>query len=54
VAEKVNLPNIRAELFAMQSLAEDLLQIGRRCASLPDLDQRKDEEILGFNEFGAW
>lgn len=35
-------------------LVEDLLQIGRHCASLPDLDTRTAEEILGYNERGIW
>ncbi|HVY94872.1 MAG TPA: type II toxin-antitoxin system VapB family antitoxin [Bryobacteraceae bacterium] len=37
-----------------QPLAEELLEIGRRCAALPDLDKRTPDEILGYNEFGAW
>jgi len=36
------------------STADELLEIGRRCASLPDLDRRSADEILGYNEFGAW
>jgi antitoxin VapB len=35
-----------------RSLAEDLLEIGRHCASLPDLDTRSPEEILGYDEHG--
>jgi len=34
-------------------LAEDLMQIGRDCASLPDLDTRRAEEILGYDERGV-
>ena len=33
-------------------LADDLFEIGRRCALLPDLDQRTPEEILGYDEYG--
>jgi antitoxin VapB len=33
-------------------LQEDLREIGRRCASLPDHDRRRPEEILGFDEHG--
>lgn len=36
------------------SVAEELLEIGKRCAALPDLDNRTNDEILGYNEFGAW
>jgi len=35
-----------------RSLAEEILQIGRRCASLPDLDTRGPDEILGYDEHG--
>jgi antitoxin VapB len=34
------------------SLAAELLEIGRRCAALPDLDQRMPDEILGYDEHG--
>ena len=35
-------------------LAETLIAIGRRCSSLPDLDTRDAEEILGYDEKGAF
>ena len=35
-----------------RDLAEELLEIGRRCAALPDLDTRTAEEILGYDEHG--
>jgi antitoxin VapB len=35
-----------------RDLVEDLLEIGRHCASLPDLDTRSAEEILGYDEHG--
>jgi antitoxin VapB len=34
------------------SLAMELLEIGRRCAVLPDLDTRTADEILGYDERG--
>jgi antitoxin VapB len=34
------------------SLAEQILEIGRRCASLPVRDDRSSDEILGYNEQG--
>jgi antitoxin VapB len=33
-------------------LAEEIMEIGRRCAALPDLDTRSAEEILGYDESG--
>jgi antitoxin VapB len=34
------------------SLAAELLEIGRRCAALPDLDLRSPDDILGYDEHG--
>jgi antitoxin VapB len=33
-------------------LADELGEIGRHCASLPVLDRRSAEEILGYDEHG--
>ncbi|HZF31508.1 MAG TPA: type II toxin-antitoxin system VapB family antitoxin [Gammaproteobacteria bacterium] len=35
-----------------QPLREELLKIGRRCASLPRRDQRRDAEITRYDEHG--
>lgn len=35
-------------------LAETLMAISRRCGALPDLDIRTPEEILGYDEKGAF
>lgn len=35
-------------------LAETLMSISRRCSSLPDLDTRDADEILGYDENGAF
>jgi antitoxin VapB len=35
-----------------RSLAAEVLEIGRRCAALPDLDERSLDEILGYDEHG--
>jgi antitoxin VapB len=35
-----------------RSLAAEILEIGRRCAALPDLDPRTPEEILGYDDHG--
>jgi len=36
-----------------EGLTERLLAIGQECASLPVLDQRTPEEILGYNDQGV-
>jgi len=35
-----------------RGLAAGLLEIGKRCASLPDLDTRTTDEILRYDEHG--
>ncbi|MHB1526052.1 MAG: type II toxin-antitoxin system VapB family antitoxin [Candidatus Dormibacteria bacterium] len=35
-----------------QGLAAELTTIARRCAALPVLDARPEEEILGYDEHG--
>ncbi len=37
---------------AAHRLSDELDEIARHCASLPILDKRSDEEILGYNESG--
>lgn len=37
-----------------RGLAEDLSDIGARCAALPDLDKRSADEILGYDKKGVW
>jgi antitoxin VapB len=37
-----------------RGLADQLLAIGRHCASLPDLDSRAPDEIVGYDEIGMW
>jgi antitoxin VapB len=34
------------------NLAQRLLEIGRHCAALPDLDTRSPDEMLGYDENG--
>ncbi len=36
----------------VSSLVEDVMEIGRHCASLPLLDRRRPDEILGYDENG--
>jgi antitoxin VapB len=35
-------------------LADRLMEIGRRCAALPDLDPRAPDETVGYDETGMW
>ena len=35
-----------------RSLAAEILEIAEHCASLPDLDTRPADEILGYDEYG--
>jgi antitoxin VapB len=37
-----------------RGLADRLLAIGEHCASLPDLDSRAPDEIVGYDESGMW
>lgn len=34
------------------TLVGDIMEIGRRCASLPVIDQRSADEILGYDKDG--
>ena len=36
----------------VEGLIEDVMDIGRHCASLPLLDGRRPDEILGYDENG--
>lgn len=36
-----------------RSLKDDLREIGRRCAALPDLDTRSADEIIGYDDIGV-
>ena len=38
---------------AVENLVEDAMEIGRHCASLPLLDRRPPDEILGYDEIGV-
>ncbi len=37
-----------------ENLVATLLEISRRCGSLPDLDPRSADEILGYDEHGTF
>jgi antitoxin VapB len=36
----------------VESVVEDVMEIGRHCAALPLLDERPADEILGYDENG--
>jgi antitoxin VapB len=50
-AAEERLQRVRRK-HAGRSLAAEILEIGRRCAALPDLDRRGADEILGYDEAG--
>lgn len=50
-AAEERLQRVRRE-HAERSLVDEILEIGRRCAALPDLDTRSADEILGYDEHG--
>jgi antitoxin VapB len=35
-------------------VADRLMEIGKHCAALPDIDARSADEILGYDETGMW
>lgn len=39
---------------SVPDLTEALMTISRRCGSLPDLDDRSADEILGYDEKGTF
>jgi len=50
--EEVPLNPKSQSRLGRRTLAQDLREIGRRCAALPDLDRRSADEIIGYNEIG--
>jgi antitoxin VapB len=44
----------RAKPRRPHALADELLEIGRRFAALPVLDDRTPDEILGYDEHGLF
>ena len=35
-------------------IEQQILLISQRCSTLPELDNRTDEEIMGYNNDGIW
>lgn len=50
-ALRERLARARGRLTAPK-IEEQLMEIGRRCAALPDLDERPADAILGYDEHG--
>lgn len=50
-AAEERLQRVRRER-GLRSIAEDILDIGRRCARLPDLDTRTADDVLGYDKHG--
>jgi len=44
--------NIKRPDADRPDLTKELMEIGTRCAALPDHDKRSPEEILSYNEKG--
>jgi antitoxin VapB len=44
----------RRERGMRRSLAEELDELGKECAALPDYDKRSPDEIIGYDENGMW
>ena len=51
-ALKEELRRENASKARRSALEEELLAIARRCAALPTLDTRSEDEILGYDENG--
>jgi antitoxin VapB len=37
----------------LRNLKDEIDEIGKRCAALPDIDRRSADEILGYNAIGV-
>jgi antitoxin VapB len=48
----VQTPPLEARTHSSCRLADELDEIATHCASLPVLDSRRAEEILGYDEYG--
>ena len=39
--------------MGLRDLKDEIYEIGKRCAALPDIDRRSADEILGYNSVGV-
>jgi len=51
-AAEERLQRVRRRGHSGRNLAEEIMEIGRHCASLPVFDERSPDEILGYDEDG--
>jgi antitoxin VapB len=54
VALVERLERVRRQKGESGRLAETLMEIGRHCAALPDLNRLSPDEIIGYDEHGMW
>jgi antitoxin VapB len=54
VALAERLERVRLRRGETIRLAEQIIEIGRHCAALPDIDARTADEIVGYDETGMW
>jgi len=52
LAERLERERLRRGQSAR--LADRLMEIGRHCAALPDIDARGADEIVEYDEIGMW
>ena len=52
LAERLDRERLRRGQFSR--LADRLMEIGRHCSALPDVDRRSPDEIIGYDETGMW
>jgi antitoxin VapB len=52
VALRERLARLRTRPARKRALVEEMREIGRRCAALPTLDDRSEDEILGYGPDG--
>lgn len=53
LAERLERENLRRRA-QIPDLLGRIRAIGEHCASLPDIDARSADEILGYDETGMW
>lgn len=52
VALRERLARLKGRRPKRRPLRDELREIGRRCASLPTLDNRHEDDILGYDDRG--
>jgi antitoxin VapB len=53
LSERLTRERLRAGL-PPQQLREALDKLAQECATLPDLDTRPSDEVMGYDESGIW